>query len=84
MYKTRKEVQKKKKINPTTEEKSKISADLLNKGVKLESKDLLVFDLESKKSKSEANCKRSKNIFKIQKDTNIIIPDLKVKNVKHH
>ena len=51
--------------------------------MKLESKDLLAFDVESKKKKSEANCKRSKNIFKIQKDTNIIIPDLKVKNVKH-
>ena len=53
--------------NTTTEEKSKISADLLNKEVKLESKDLPVFDIESKKRKSEPNYKRSKKMFKIQK-----------------
>ena len=64
LYKTRKEVQKKKKVNPTTEEKSKISADLLNKEVKLGSKDLPVFDIESKKRKSEANCKRSKKCLR--------------------
>ena len=64
LYKTRKEVQKKKKINPTTEEKSKISADLLNKEVKLESKDLPGFDIESKKRKSEANCKGSKKYLR--------------------
>ena len=81
LYKTRKEVKKKKKVNTTTEEKSNISADLLNKEVKLESKDLPVFDIESKKRKSESNCKRSKKMFKIQKDTNDIVPDLKVKSV---
>ena len=81
LYKTRKEAQKKKKVNPTTEEKSKISADLLNKDVKLKSKDLPVFDIESKERKSEANCKRSKKMFKIQKDTDDIVPDLKVKSV---
>ena len=64
LYKTRKEVQKKKKINPTTEEKSKISADLLNKEVKLESKDLPVFDIEIKKKKPEVNCKRSKKYLR--------------------
>ena len=79
LHKTRKEVQKKEKVNPTTEEK--ISADQLNKEVKLESKDLPVFDIESKKRKSEANCKRSKKMFKIQKDTNDIVPYLKVKIV---
>ena len=54
--KTHKEVQIKKKINPITEEKNRISADLLNKEVKLESKYLPAFDIESKKRKSEANC----------------------------
>ena len=52
MDKTHKEVQKKKKINPITEEKNRISADLLNKEVKLEGKYLPVFDIESKKRKS--------------------------------
>ena len=64
LYQTRKEVQENKKINPTTERKSKISADLLNKEVKLESKDLPVFDIESKKRESEANCKRSKKCLR--------------------
>ena len=81
LYKTRKEVQKKKKVNPTTEEESKISADLLNKEVKLESKDLPVFDIESKRRKSEANCKHFKKMFKVQKETNDIVPDLKVKSI---
>ena len=49
--------------------------------MKLGSKDLPVFDIENKKKKSEANCKRSKKMFKIQKDTNDIVPDLKVKSV---
>ena len=46
--------------------------------MKLESKDLLVFDIESKKRKSEANCKRSKKIFNIEKDTDNIVTDLKM------
>ena len=48
--------------------------------MKLESKDLPVFDIESKKRKSEANCKRSIKLFKIQEDANIIVSDLEVKN----
>ena len=81
LYKTRKEVQKKKKVNTTTEERNKISADLLNKEVKLESKDLLVLNIESKKRKSEANCKRPEKMFETQKGTSDIVPDLKVKSV---
>ena len=81
LYKTRKEVQKKRKVNTITEERYKISAGLLNKEVKLESKDLPVLNIESKKRKSEANCKYSKKMFKTQKGTSDIVPDLKVKGV---
>ena len=44
LYKTRQEVQKTKKINPTIEKKIKISANLLNKEMKLQSKCIPVFD----------------------------------------
>ena len=80
LYKTRKKVPKKKKVNTTTEQNSKISVDLLNKEVKVESKDLPVLDIQSKKRKSEANCKRSKKMFKIKKGTNNVVPDNKVKS----
>ena len=72
LYKTRKEVQKKKKVNTTPEEKSKISANLLNKEVKLESKDLPVFDIESKERKSEPNCKRSKKCLRSKRTQTIL------------
>ena len=49
--------------------------------MKLESKDLPVLNIESKERKSKANCKRSKKMFKIQKGTSVIVPDLKVKSV---
>ena len=62
LHDTRKEVQGKKKINPTTEEKSKISADLLNKEVKLESKYLPVFDIKRKKGNQKLIVKALENI----------------------
>ena len=71
LYKTRKEVKRMKKVILTTEEKSKISADLLHKEVKLGSKDLPVFDIESKKKKSEANCKCSKKCLKSERTQTI-------------
>ena len=49
--------------------------------MKLKSKDLPVFDIESKKRKSEANSKRSTKMLMIQKDTKDTVPDLEVKNV---
>ena len=62
LHEKRKEVQEQKKINPTTEEKSKISADLLNKEVKLESKYLPVFDIKRKKGNQKLIVKALKNI----------------------
>ena len=47
---------KKKESKRNNWRKNKILVDLLNKEVKLESKDLPAFDIESEKSKSEANC----------------------------
>ena len=48
--------------------------------MKFESKDLPVFDIESKKRKLEANCIGSTKMLMIQKDTNDIVPGLEVKN----
>ena len=48
--------------------------------MKFESKDLPVFDIESKKRKLEANCVGSTKMLMIQKDTNDIVPGLEVKN----
>ena len=48
--------------------------------MKFESKDLPVFDIESKKRRLEANCIRSAKMLMIQKDTNDIAPGLEVKN----
>ena len=69
------------KITVGTKIMREISADLLSKEAKVNSKELPVLDIQCKKRKLEANCKCSKKGFKIPKSTNGVGPDLKVRSV---
>ena len=69
------------KITVGTKIMREISADLLSKEAKVNSKELPVLDIQCKKRKLEANCKCSKKGFKIPKSTNGVEPDLKVRSV---
>ena len=69
------------KITVGTKVMREISAYLLNKEAKVNSKELPALDIQCKKRELEANWKCSKKDFKITKSTNGVGPDFKVRSV---